>query len=203
MASRHDYPPSRANDAYTAPPRGGYGNQGFDLRGYRAGPNQGSSDAYRPPAQAGRLRRRRLRPPAAAATIGSDVYQPPARQGRYGEPYPPGPREPYDREYGDNGPRRSNATRSMARRTTSARSAATTPRTRSTRPGTASSAPSAAASPASIEYTFQKAGRPNGYILGEDAGGAFVAGLRYGEGRLSTPRTPAPTRSLAGTDARL
>lgn len=37
-----------------------------------------------------------------------------------------------------------------------------------------------------IEYAFQKAGRPNGYILGEDAGGAFVAGLRYGEGRLYT-----------------
>ena len=37
-----------------------------------------------------------------------------------------------------------------------------------------------------IEYTFQQAGRPNGYILGEDAGGAFVAGLRYGEGRLYT-----------------
>ena len=37
-----------------------------------------------------------------------------------------------------------------------------------------------------VEYTFQKAGRPNGYILGEDAGGAFVAGLRYGEGTLFT-----------------
>ena len=37
-----------------------------------------------------------------------------------------------------------------------------------------------------VEYTFQKAGRPNGYILGEDAGGAFVAGLRYGEGALFT-----------------
>ncbi|MFV0369719.1 MAG: DUF1134 domain-containing protein [Hyphomicrobiaceae bacterium] len=37
-----------------------------------------------------------------------------------------------------------------------------------------------------IEYAFKKAGRPNGYILGEDAGGAFVAGLRYGEGRLYT-----------------
>lgn len=37
-----------------------------------------------------------------------------------------------------------------------------------------------------IEYTFQKAGRPNGYILGEDAGGAFIAGLRYGEGTLYT-----------------
>lgn len=37
-----------------------------------------------------------------------------------------------------------------------------------------------------IEHAFKKAGRPNGYILGEDAGGAFVAGLRYGEGRLYT-----------------
>jgi hypothetical protein len=37
-----------------------------------------------------------------------------------------------------------------------------------------------------IEYTFSKQGRPNGYILGEEAGGAFVAGLRYGEGRLYT-----------------
>jgi hypothetical protein len=37
-----------------------------------------------------------------------------------------------------------------------------------------------------VEYAFQKAGRPNGYILGEDAGGAFIAGLRYGEGVLHT-----------------
>jgi hypothetical protein len=37
-----------------------------------------------------------------------------------------------------------------------------------------------------VEYAFRKSGRPNGYILGEDAGGAFVAGLRYGEGRLYT-----------------
>lgn len=37
-----------------------------------------------------------------------------------------------------------------------------------------------------IEYTFQKSGRPNGYILGEEAGGALVAGVRYGEGTLYT-----------------
>ena len=37
-----------------------------------------------------------------------------------------------------------------------------------------------------IEYSFKTQGRPNGYILGEDVGGAFVAGLRYGEGRLFT-----------------
>ncbi len=37
-----------------------------------------------------------------------------------------------------------------------------------------------------VEFTFQRAGKPNGYILGEEAGGAFIAGLRYGEGTLYT-----------------
>jgi hypothetical protein len=37
-----------------------------------------------------------------------------------------------------------------------------------------------------IEYAFKSQGRPNGYILGQDAGGAFVLGLRYGEGKLHT-----------------
>lgn len=37
-----------------------------------------------------------------------------------------------------------------------------------------------------VEYAFEREGRPNGYILGDDAGGAFVAGLRYGGGVLYT-----------------
>ena len=37
-----------------------------------------------------------------------------------------------------------------------------------------------------VEYAFRSEGRPNGYILGEDASGAFFVGLRYGEGRLYT-----------------
>lgn len=37
-----------------------------------------------------------------------------------------------------------------------------------------------------IEYAFRRQGRPNGYILGDDAGGALIAGLRYGSGRLYT-----------------
>lgn len=37
-----------------------------------------------------------------------------------------------------------------------------------------------------VEYAFQRSGRPNGYILGEEAGGAVIAGLRYGEGVLYT-----------------
>lgn len=38
----------------------------------------------------------------------------------------------------------------------------------------------------SVEYLFSSRGRPNGYVLGEEGGGAFIAGLRYGEGRLNT-----------------
>ncbi len=37
-----------------------------------------------------------------------------------------------------------------------------------------------------VEKAFSQFGQPNGYILGEEAAGAFVAGLRYGEGTLYT-----------------
>jgi hypothetical protein len=37
-----------------------------------------------------------------------------------------------------------------------------------------------------MEAAVSKWGLPNGYILGEEASGAFVAGLRYGEGMLYT-----------------
>ncbi|GEO85627.1 MULTISPECIES: DUF1134 domain-containing protein [Alphaproteobacteria] len=37
-----------------------------------------------------------------------------------------------------------------------------------------------------IEQAFQQHGLPNGYILGQEGSGAFVAGLTYGEGQLNT-----------------
>src|SRR5215510_13844151 len=37
-----------------------------------------------------------------------------------------------------------------------------------------------------VEYAFQRGGPPNGYILGDEAGGALIAGVRYGEGTLYT-----------------
>lgn len=37
-----------------------------------------------------------------------------------------------------------------------------------------------------VEQVFQTYGLPNGYILGEEAGGAFIGGLTYGEGTLYT-----------------
>jgi hypothetical protein len=37
-----------------------------------------------------------------------------------------------------------------------------------------------------VEKAISQWGLPNGYILGEEAAGAFIAGLRYGEGMLYT-----------------
>jgi hypothetical protein len=37
-----------------------------------------------------------------------------------------------------------------------------------------------------VERATRRWGQPNGYILGEEGSGAFVAGLRYGEGTLYT-----------------
>jgi hypothetical protein len=37
-----------------------------------------------------------------------------------------------------------------------------------------------------IETSVSRWGQPNGYVLGEEAGGAFFGGLRFGEGMLYT-----------------
>lgn len=37
-----------------------------------------------------------------------------------------------------------------------------------------------------IERAVSRWGQPNGYVLGQEAGGAFIGGLRYGEGTLYT-----------------
>ena len=37
-----------------------------------------------------------------------------------------------------------------------------------------------------LETLFSAFGRPDGYIIGEEAGGAIIAGLVYGEGSITT-----------------
>src|SRR5262245_58363817 len=37
-----------------------------------------------------------------------------------------------------------------------------------------------------VEKAVDQWGQPSGYILGEEAGGAFIGGLRYGDGMLYT-----------------
>lgn len=41
-----------------------------------------------------------------------------------------------------------------------------------------------------VEKIFGELGKPNGYILGEEVGGAFFVGLRYGNGELSIKNGP-------------
>src|SRR3546814_10530442 len=52
-----------------------------------------------------------------------------------------------------------------------------------------------------VEKAFEQYGLPNGYILGQEGSGAFIAGLTYGEGQLYTIgrahfSTPAPNAHL-------
>lgn len=46
-----------------------------------------------------------------------------------------------------------------------------------------------------IEYLFKSSGRPKGYILGTEGGGAFLAGVRYGKGTLYL-RSQAATQKI-------
>jgi len=150
------------NDAY-GPPRSGYPAQG--------------RDAYNQPSSA----------PPAADRYGQPYPTPPGQ--RYGQPYsqpytPPGQAyddEPADRGYGPQGADRRYGPRhndEVAEDGFSSREILDTGHRffGSVSKGLASV----------VEYAFQKQGRPNGYILGQDAGGALIAGLRYGEGTLYT-----------------
>jgi hypothetical protein len=48
----------------------------------------------------------------------------------------------------------------------------------------------AEAAGAAVERVFRDNGRPTGYVAGEEASGAFIAGLRYGKGLLYMKNRP-------------
>ena len=173
------YSPRRgANDPYSPPP---------SRPGYAQGPGQYSQQPYPPPPPAPVYGQPYPPPPGQGY---GQSYSNPAPRPAYGEPYTPGPRgqgyddpPPYrgyspssaDRDYGPPGPRHeddpgdgSYSTREILQ----------------TGHGFFGSVSKGLASV--VEYAFKQQGRPNGYILGQEAGGAFVAGLRYGEGILYT-----------------
>lgn len=156
------YRPRGNNDAYAPPaaPRTQTyeRNETYERNDRYSAPSRGGNDAYSPPRDGG--------------------YDAPRSSDRqYGEPYaPPRDGDRYDGDrrdgerYSDSGPRRG-GTYSQGEIMRAGH-------------GFFGSVSQGLAS--AVEYVFSKAGRPNGYILGEDAGGAFVAGLRYGEGHLYT-----------------
>lgn len=173
------------NDAYR-PPQDNYPRD----EGYRP-PSSHQSDSYRPSNDGGGYgsgsaynsgpEPYRERERSGGDRDSSDAYQgrtaPPS--GRYGEPYAAPPADSaarYDRDGSYPQPRGPDAYDEQRHYSKNEIIAAGHGFFGSISQGLASV----------IEYAFQKAGRPNGYILGEDAGGAFVAGLRYGEGRLYT-----------------
>ena len=169
-------PAQRPNDAY-APPRAAQGfgqgyNQGYGGQPYYPPqPTPGYGQPYPPPAREGY----------------GQTYSSEPRGGPYGQPYTPGPNAghgdpvdrgayngapPDDRYYG---PPRSEDRNGGGYSSNEILSAGHS-FFGSVSKGLASV----------VEYAFKSQGRPNGYILGQDAGGAFVAGLRYGEGTLYT-----------------
>ena len=46
-----------------------------------------------------------------------------------------------------------------------------------------------------VEQIVARYGLPNGYIIGQEGSGAFVGGLRYGDGMLYTKFDGAAARS--------
>jgi hypothetical protein len=165
-ANRNDaYSPSRsngygANDAYSPGNGGGYGNGG---NGDAYSPSRdgyaAGGDAYSP------IRQRHN-------DSFTDPGQPANDGGGYGEPYAPPPGEG-GAPYRDAGPPPGGGPRHYEQNEIIAA-------------GHSFFGAISQNLGQAVEYAFKSQGRPNGYILGEDAGGAFVVGLRYGEGRLYT-----------------
>ncbi len=164
------YAPNRANDAYS-PGRSAYGGAQDAYSPNRSAYGGGSSDAYSPP-------------PRDNYSAGGDTYsttrhggdrytdpgQPVDSGGGYGQPYAPPPPEggaPYADAPPPGGPSHFEQNEIIAA-------------------GHGFFGAISQNLAQAVEYAFKSQGRPNGYILGEDAGGAFVVGLRYGEGRLYT-----------------
>jgi len=155
-------PPARTQDPYQG---GAYGQPSYGQPSYGQAP---APPAYGQP-----------NPNYAGPQGYGQAYSGPASPG-YGQPYTPAPGgydDPnygagtaYDRRYGgpDEGPPDTYSSREIMQTGHSFFG--------SVSKGLASV----------VEYAFKNQGRPNGYILGQEASGAFVAGLRYGEGVLYT-----------------
>ncbi|HKZ95472.1 MAG TPA: EipA family protein [Hyphomicrobiaceae bacterium] len=172
------------NEAYAG--NGAYGpNDAYRPDGaYPRNDGSGASDTYRPPGAYGAndgYGSGGYRGNDAYRAQGSDSYRrdsfgdpgAPPRDGGpygYGEPYAPPGAQPYEPGYGEAPPGRPGYFE----------------QSEVVRAGHGFFGSISKGLASAIEYTFQSQGRPNGYILGEDAAGAIVVGLRYGEGMLYT-----------------
>lgn len=177
------------------PPASNYATRGADDT-YRPGVTYGNENRYAGGADNGRYDSNQdvyVPPPDEETEVyrPGDSYRPdpnstPPSDYGYGEPYRPGPDsdgpppdraygEPYDDDYGRGPPPRYGSPQPNYYEESEIVSA-----------GHRFFGSISQGLAKAVEYAFRRQGRPNGYILGEDAGGAFVLGLRYGEGRLHT-----------------
>jgi hypothetical protein len=179
-------PDPRSNDPRYEEPRPQGTARPYEPNPPRYGTDQPQGEAYRPPRNGDAYSPRggeAYNGPSGGTNYGPNqgggYNQPSSSSGRYGQPYTPNEdSQDYDRRY-DPRPYDSRPYNSEE-------------------PGKGYSSNEILAAGHSffgsiskgmanvVEYAFQQQGRPNGYILGQDAGGAFVAGLRYGEGTLYT-----------------
>jgi len=191
-----------ANESYGSANRGyGYGGDGGSSNGYAAGggndayaPSRGygsgdsyrANDAYSPSGNGGGYGGDAYSPSRDAYSGGGESYSPSSRYGRsdsysdpgqpagnggpdgYGAPYAPPPGEGAYRDGGPPPPRQHYEQNEIVAA------------------GHGFFGAISQGLGEAVEYAFKSQGRPNGYILGEDAGGAFMVGLRYGEGMLYT-----------------
>ena len=184
----YDEPRSRVDRDSLPPPPSSFGSSAprAGVPTYGAPAYNGREDTYRPPARDGGYAQ-----PLPSSR--DDAYRPPARYGA-SPSYDAGPGPAYSEPaYRDE----DRYDRQRSRQASSAPAPYVHDREPPHRDGTFSMSEivhaghgffgSISQGLASVlEYTFKTQGRPNGYILGQDVGGAFVAGLRYGEGRLHT-----------------
>jgi hypothetical protein len=166
-------PVMAVDDAYRPPD-----DSAYDSGGSYQAPPPPSAESYEPYGE-------HTYPPRRDDAYRSDAYRPPSNgdgssypsdPGGYGEPYSDTPRESASRgpEHYERVPEEGGGSRGYYSQSEIVRAG------HSFFGGVSTGLAEA------VEWAFQKAGRPNGYILGQDAGGAIVAGLRYGEGRLYT-----------------
>ncbi len=177
-APRNDAPPS--NDGYGS--ANGYAaSNGYGDGAYAPGGSQGYGGNAYAPSRSADPANDAYSPSRDAGYGGGDSYAPPSRESRVDSYSDPG--RPADGGYGEPyAPPGAEASREAPPPSSSG----TFDQNEIIAAGHGFFGAISQGLGKAVEYVFQSQGRPNGYILGEDAGGAFVLGLRYGEGMLYT-----------------
>jgi hypothetical protein len=189
--SGRDYGSSPSYGQSGSGSQGGQGSYGSQAQGYGGAPNQGYGSS------SGQSQGAPATGYGAPSGRGNDAYTPPRSssgdQGGYNAPYSapaqnyePEPAPAYDSQPGYGAPQQGSSRYGDEPTPGRASGGGYYSKNEISQAGHGFFGSVTRGLASAIEHTYQHAGRPNGYILGEDGGGAFIAGLRYGEGTLFT-----------------